>query len=79
MEKCKVEIMMPKQDATKKDEDGEGLVFQLDLVGECVESSKIFQVACMHEEDQLFKVVMMEEHEVKILMPKHDNIEVRGR
>jgi hypothetical protein len=43
MEKCKVEIMLLEQDATKKDEDEEGLVFQLDLVGECVESSKNFK------------------------------------
>jgi hypothetical protein len=34
MEKRKVEIMMPKQDVTKKDEDEESLVFQLDLVGD---------------------------------------------
>jgi hypothetical protein len=33
----------------------------------------------MHEKDRLFKVVMMEEGEVEISMPKDDNIEVRGR
>jgi hypothetical protein len=49
--KCEVEIMMPKQDAIEKDEDEEGLVFQLDLVAECVKLSKIFQITCMHEED----------------------------
>ncbi len=76
MEKHKVEIMMLEQNATKKDEDEKGLVFQLDLVGECVKSSKIFQVACMHEEDQLLKVVMMEEREVEISMLEHENIEV---
>jgi len=36
MEKQKIEIMMPEQDAIEKDEDEEGLVFQLDPVGECV-------------------------------------------
>jgi hypothetical protein len=76
MEKRKVEIMMLEQDVTKKDADEEGLVFQLDLAGECVESSKIFQLACMHEKDQLLKIVMMEEGEVEILMPKDNNIEV---
>jgi hypothetical protein len=76
MENQKNEIMMPEQDAIEKDEDEEGLVFQMDLVGECAESSKIFQVACMHEEDQLLKIVTMEECEVEISMPKHNNIKV---
>ncbi len=38
MEKREVEIMMPEQDGTEKDEDEEGLAFQLDPMGECVES-----------------------------------------
>jgi hypothetical protein len=76
MEKHKVEIMMPEQDVIEKDENEKGLVFQLHPMGECVESSKIFQVACMHEEDQLLKVVTMEECEVEISMSKHNNIKV---